>query len=304
MKIAVLMSSYNGEKYIREQIDNVLNQRNVCVDLYVRDDGSSDGTNGILHEYEDRIQVYYGENVGVGSSFMQLVYDVPGDYDYYAFSDQDDIWLSQKLQKATERIEAEKEIIPVLYTSNQILVNEKGEETGIRYKQKPNTDYKQILCQNKLAGCTMVWNASLQRLLQEENRRPSKELLCNRIHDVWVAMVAAVTGKIVYDLEGYIYYRQHENNVVGVRNVCMWKQWMDKVKNPSLRNGRSILCKEIYDCYKDRLLNFSMENDLKCYGFYYQSKQLKKQLLQDKSLLLYTGESRAFFLFKVGIGWF
>lgn len=304
MKVAVLMSSYNGEKYLREQMESILNQKKVCVDLYVRDDGSSDGTKGILHEYEDKIRVCYGENMGVGSSFMQLIYDVPGDYDYYAFSDQDDIWLPEKLQKAVESIEAEKEEMPVLYVSNQILVNEKGEKTGIRYQQKPNTDYKQILCQNKVAGCTMVWNDTLQKLLQEEKRRPSRELLHNRIHDVWVAMAAAVIGKIVYDSEGHIYYRQHENNVVGVRKVCMWKQWMDKIRNPSLRNGRSILCKEIYHCFKDLILDSSVENDLECYGFYHQSKELKKKLLQEKSLLLYTGESRAFFVLKVGIGWF
>lgn len=304
MKVAVLMSSYNGEKYLREQIDSILKQKKVCVDLYVRDDGSSDGTKDILCGYGETIRVCYGKNMGVGRSFMQLVYKVPGDYDYYAFSDQDDIWLPQKLQRAIEFLEAEIEHMPVLYVSNQILVNAKGEKIGSRYEQKPNTDYKQILCQNKVSGCTMVWNRNLQKLLQEEKRRPSRELLENRIHDVWVAMAAAVMGKIVYDPEGYIYYRQHEKNVVGVRRVCMWKQWMDKIKKPSLRRGRSLLCKEIYGCFQELILDPSVKSDLECYGFYRQSKELKKKLMQDKSLLFYTGESRAFFLFKVGIQWF
>ena len=76
MKVAVLMSSYNGQKYIRDQIESILNQQDVKVDLYIRDDGSSDDTLNIIKEYKE-ITLYQGKNIGVGNSFMELLYSVP-----------------------------------------------------------------------------------------------------------------------------------------------------------------------------------------------------------------------------------
>ena len=87
--VAVLMSTYNGEKYLREQIDSILAQTDVAVSLFVRDDGSSDGTEKILAEYaanDPRVRYEMCENVGVGNSFMNLLYSVPDTFDYYANS--------------------------------------------------------------------------------------------------------------------------------------------------------------------------------------------------------------------------
>lgn len=305
MQVAVLMSTFNGEKYIGEQINSILYQEDVTVDLYVRDDGSTDKTGEILREYKDRIKAVWGDNVGVGASFMWLVYNVPMDYDYYAFSDQDDIWLSEKLLKAIKRIESVEGLnTPVLYGSNQVLISAQGEEIGVRFEHTPNISYKQIMCQNKITGCTMVWNRQLQTFLKEEKRRPSTKLLYNRMHDVWVAMAAATIGKIVYDDIGYIHYRQHENNVVGVKKANLLKQWMEKILNPSIRNGRSMLCKEIYQCFNDLIYDCDTKRDLECYGFYHESKESKNRLIHDHSLIQITGEHTFFFLVKVKLGLF
>ena len=98
--IAVMMSTFNGEAYVEEQINSILNQLNVKISLFIRDDGSKDKTISIIRNKINRnsnIQLIQGENVGVGNSFMNLLYSTPDDYDFYAFSDQDDIWESEKI---------------------------------------------------------------------------------------------------------------------------------------------------------------------------------------------------------------
>ena len=297
-RVAVLMSTYNGEKYIKEQIDSILLQETVEVTLMVRDDGSSDRTIEIIKEYQKsngNIKLDIGKNVGVGNSFMQLVYDAGDEYDYYAFADQDDVWLHRKLINAINKIENREK--PALYTSNQILVNSELEKIGMRYSAKPDTSFRQTMCQNKVSGCTMVWNKTLQKLLINTARRPTAKLLRMRIHDVWVAMVADVAGEIIYDNEGYILYRQHDNNVVGVRKPSLIKQWIEKIKDPEQRNGRSIICKEIFNGYKD--LNNPDIAFIEMCGNYQKNANLKRKLLQDSSIISHTNESRVGFVVKV-----
>lgn len=299
-KVAVLMSTYNGAKYLREQIDSIFSQDSVKVALYVRDDKSSDHTIEIIREYQENntnIQLRVGENVGVGNSFMQLVCDVPNTYDYYAFADQDDVWLPQKLKKAIETIEDVTE--PALYCSNQILVDCNLNRFGLRYDSIPDISYRQIMCQNKISGCTMLWNRKLQEVLSDKKRRPSEDLLNRRIHDVWVAMVASVVGSINYDKEGHILYRQHEANVVGVRNTNIVKLWSEKLKNPAKRNGRSLLCKEVYEKYYDLIGSDYIKNELNVFGNYTENKSYKKLLLKDNDLISHSEESLLGFKVKV-----
>ena len=299
-KVAVLMSTYNGEKYLREQIDSILTQESVELTLYVRDDGSSDKTIEIIKEYQknnSNIQLEVGRNIGVGNSFMQLVYDASDDFDYYAFADQDDVCLPEKLQRAIEKIQ--NNVKPVLYCSNQMLVDGTLNRIGMRYDFDPDISYQQIICQNKIAGCTMLWNKKLQTLLSENKRRPSENLLRRRIHDVWVAMVASVVGMIVYDENGYILYRQHEANVVGVKKTNIIKQWIEKLKDPTQRNGRSMICREIYKNFKDDIGIENIKNHLDMYGNYVGNKAYKKKLLCDRELISHTGESQLGFIIKV-----
>lgn len=108
--VAVLMSTYNGEKYIKEQLDSIFNQKEVQVTLYVRDDGSTDRTLDIVQSYSNTVLLPFDENKGPGLSFMTLLYHVmslPTQYDYYAFADQDDIWMDEKLIKAIQQIKNE-----------------------------------------------------------------------------------------------------------------------------------------------------------------------------------------------------
>ena len=105
------MSTYNGEKYLREQIDSILNQDYPEISLLIRDDGSTDGTVDILKEYAQKyrdIDYYVGENLGVQNSFFDLMKRADKRAYYYAFADQDDVWLPGKIKRAIELLEREE----------------------------------------------------------------------------------------------------------------------------------------------------------------------------------------------------
>ena len=289
--VAILLSTYNGEEFLEKQLDSIFRQTDVDVHLFIRDDGSTDGTIGLLEAYNNPLNLTKGSNAGVGLSFMNLVYSAGEIYDYYAFCDQDDIWLENKLSAAIGRMKERENGLPVLYCSNQKLIDAEGKETGIRFSEHVDNSYLQILNLNKATGCTFVWNKELQRLLIEEKRRPSEDLLKKRIHDVWVSMVASVTGEIIYDENAYILYRQHGNNVVGSKGTNKFVTWKRKISDPSLRNGRSSLAKEILDKYQDVISDGEKITKLKNYADYRSDKSARKSLLNDKEIKNYSEEN-------------
>ncbi len=304
-KVAVLMSTYNGEKYLREQIDSILAQRDVDVTLFIRDDGSADCTIEIIKKYQrgnSSIKLNIGKNVGVGNSFLQLVYDAGDGFDYYAFSDQDDVWMPEKTYKAINKINEKED--PCLYCSNQTLIDQSGSIIAVRRKKPIHQDPLSILCNNEVTGCTMLWNKALYCLLADRKRRPSQELLKIRIHDVWVAMVASVVGEIYYDEKAYINYRQHENNVVGVKKGSLLKEWKKKISNPELRNGRSLLAKEVYDKYNDFITDDAVNSMLvKCRN-YKMSLKSKILLFKDIDVQRCSNESKIMYGMKIFLNLF
>ncbi len=303
--IAVLMSTYNGEKYLREQLDSLLNQKGVISDIFVRDDGSCDETKNILREYEEKhsnIHLFFGKNIGVGNSFMNLIYTAPDDYDYYALSDQDDIWMENKLAKAVEMLETSGKF---LYASNQECVDKNGRSIGLRYKDDEYihlTPYS-IMSENMLAGCTMVFNNEFFRLISQESNRPSVALLKNRIHDVWLAMCASLFESIVYDKNAYIKYRQHENNVVGAKEGFLKKvkNRFKKISHSEFRNGRSMLAKEVCAYYPEISEQYPL---LSCCAKSRKFRCKREILKNHKELRFYTKERYLSFLFKVMFGLF
>ena len=153
-KVVVLLSAYNGEKDLREQIDSILRQKDVDIKIIIRDDGSTDKTVNIVDSYHDeRIVLLKGENLGYANSFLTLIKDAP-QADYYAFSDQDDVWEEKKLSIAIERMCDNK---CNLYTSALKIVDE-----NLQYQYTKSFDgyvgtVGSTLSRNMLAGCTMVF---------------------------------------------------------------------------------------------------------------------------------------------------
>lgn len=212
MKVAVLMSTYNGAAFLKQQIESILAQQgDFSLDLWVRDDGSSDLTQNILQEYadQDKLRWYTGENRKPAHSFFDLILHCPG-YDYYAFADQDDLWLPDKLQRGISALQETCE--PTLFVANATLVDGNLESLGRNvYTRTPRLDFYTLSCAGGLLGCTMVWNRPLAELLQSQPM-PGPIVM----HDFYVALVCLLAGgKILYDAESRMLYRQHGNNVVG-----------------------------------------------------------------------------------------
>ncbi len=213
MKIAVLMSTYNGEKFIKEQIDSILSQSiGSELELWVRDDGSSDSTQSILTEYEKagKLKWYTGKNLGPAHSFLDLIYHCP-EYDYYAFADQDDYWMPDKIINGINKLAGLS--CPALYFSNAELVGEDLSSLGRNvYQSEPKSDLNTLCCAGGLLGCTMIFNRKLAQCVQ--NKKIPEEIV---MHDFYIAeLCSAIDGKIIYDDKAYMKYRQHGNNVIGV----------------------------------------------------------------------------------------
>ena len=237
-KVQVLLSSYNGERYIREQIDSILGQKNVIVELLVRDDGSSDGTRAILAEYQknyENIHIVYAENVGVIKSFFLLINQVK-EAKYIAFADQDDVWLPDKLIRAVTLLEKEEKNIPLVYCSAKQLVDENLNSipAAITYKNV-KTEFGNALVENMCTGCTCVINHELLELIQ--GRIPHFTVM----HDFWIYLVGTCFGKVIYDEQSYILYRQHGGNELGVASSIR-ENYTRRVKN--FRKHRGQLSKQ------------------------------------------------------------
>lgn len=284
--VSVLMSTYNGEKFIREQIDSILKQVNVNVQLLIRDDGSSDGTKEIIQEYKannTNVTVIIGSNVGVGKSFLELLRLSP-DAEYYAFADQDDVWLEDKLERAVkvlrkaERVQIPDELIgsgntvsikdlidyakrdvadniPMLYASNQLLVDASLTPIGYRFKTHPVFDFYDSLSRNIMYGCTMVMNHALRKIVLQIPL-PDDKVLARKNHDAWVLYAAFITGVVIYDHTSKMKYRQHGGNVVGGIKPSGFRLIKDKYNRFTKKKNkgvRSMLAQNLTVRYRDSL---------------------------------------------------
>lgn len=249
-KVVVLMSTYNGEKYLNEQIESIVNQRGVEITLIIRDDGSTDTTIKIIENYMkqyNNIKLYKESNIGPKMSFLNVSKMAP-DADFYAFSDQDDVWCQDKLVRAVSRIKNEDEY--QLYTSAFDVVDENlniiKERAGLLY------DYS--LCESIMyrapLGCTIVMNKKLFNIFR--NSRPTHF----RMHDHWAILTAEVLkADIIIDKKSFIKYRQHENNVVGGNSgfVTHCKRYCKSLLyNKNERSKQAISLLENYKNYFDK----------------------------------------------------
>ena len=247
--VVVLMSTYNGEKYIEQQIYSILAQKKVNVQLIIRDDGSNDHTVEIIEKIisdNSNICLYKGTNIGYIASFMWLVKNAPISEDtFYSFSDQDDVWNENKLISAIKCLEGTGiKDEPLLYYSDLNVVDE-----NLKFIKKANNWEGSI---NKymfsvfigIRGCTMVFNYTLEKLLQKYE--PSTIYG----HDTFIALLAFWAGHVVYDPNAYINYRQTGSNlsITGTskldsikKNLVFFKKRLDVKANMHEINAQRIL---------------------------------------------------------------
>ncbi len=282
-RVCVLMSTYNGERYIREQIDSVLRQKGVMVTLLIRDDGSSDKTISIIEEYSHsntNIDFILGDNVRPAKSFIELIKLAPK-AEYYALCDQDDVWEENKLFAAVEKICELNSDKPVLYYSNLKIVDKdlnfyRLSHNSVMY----NANKYSALTENLCTGCTAVFNYVVKELI--EQKPPA---YCT-MHDTWIYMMCMLLGEVYYDKNAYIMYRQHDNNVVGTylkknRFMSFYEHFIrlfDKELQPRYKNAVSF-----YESYGNELDEESKDKVLKVVN-YKNSLKAKFRLLTDKKI--------------------
>lgn len=211
--VAVLLSTYNGEGFLEAQLASLCEQQGVALRIFIRDDGSSDGTLRLLHDQAARIpqiaSVTQGVNLGAAWSFLTLLRDVPDGFDYYAFCDQDDVWLPEKLARATEQLSQVAHDVPALYCSQVTCVDHQLTPLG-QPRANGDTRFHHLLFENIAFGCTTVMNRAARRSLASNLPRAGVTM-----HDWWCALVISALGQVLYDSESHILYRQHHRNVVG-----------------------------------------------------------------------------------------
>lgn len=242
--VDILLSTYNSVKYLKEQIDSILQQTYTNWNLIIRDDGSVDSTIELIKSYKDsRIQLITDSlgNVGSLKSFSLLL--EASKSNYIMFCDHDDIWLPEKIECFLIEIQnKEKQYpnLPILIHGNMILIDKYGRELNKTFwdygKVNPKGDKLNfILIQNTVTGCSCIFNRALKELIY-----PVPEKIY--MHDWWVGAVAATFGYIYRIEKPYTKYRLHGDNQVGVNKYSI-KLIKNKIKDFS--KSKEILKKSI-----------------------------------------------------------
>lgn len=269
INILVLMATYNGSKYISEQIDSVLMQEGVNIKLLISDDNSTDDTILIINKYLNDSRVSLVENKNRSGSaaknFLNLVkiVDNPENYDFFAFCDQDDIWLSNKLLQATQCLKSDN---ADLYLSNLIKWDQKSGKKDLIKKNYSQKKYD-FLFEGGSAGCTYVFTNAFYNKSKIALSQLKLTEWKNFSHDWYFYFFARTNNfKVFIDKNAYILYRIHDTNVHGQLNSFTYNAIKERLK--MIREGwyfeqiegfKNLLdenseSKKIYKLYSQNLL--------------------------------------------------
>lgn len=219
-RVAILLSTFNGERFLSAQLESLLGQTFEEWTLYWRDDGSTDNTIAIIEEFsktagQGRCVQLQGstERLRPTASFLSLLAAVAerlAEGDLVAFADQDDVWLPQKLARGVDALRGVANEIPAIYCARQVLVDESLRRIGISGPLRKPAGFPAALTQNVTTGCTVLLNQRAVALVAG-SVPPSASL-----HDWWCYLVVtAAGGALLHDDEPTVLYRQHTRNMVG-----------------------------------------------------------------------------------------
>lgn len=217
-KITILLSTYNGEEYLKEQLDSLFIQTYKNIEIIVRDDASSDKTLEILKYYDIKL-LSSDVNLGIKKSFETLLRYAceNSDAEYFMFCDQDDVWNNDKIEKTLEEMQELEKLygnnIPLLVHTDLEVVDENlkiisSSMWKYEYILPQYNTFNRLLIQNTITGCTMMIN---RELAKKSLDIPEEAIM----HDWWIGLIASCFGKISYLEESTIKYRQHGKNTIG-----------------------------------------------------------------------------------------
>lgn len=234
--IDILLATYNGEKFIKEQIDSLFSQSLTDWHLYINDDNSTDNTFEILKEYQgkypDKITLSKSSSpLGAKGNFFKLIEFSKSEY--IMFCDQDDVWHSDKIEKTFKKMletENGNTDVPVLVHTDLCVVDENLNTINPSYfklsRIKNETALNRAIVQNCVTGCTIMVNKALLKLAGDTNENVI-------MHDWWLYLIASAFGKIEFLNEATIKYRQHSKNEVGAKGLKYRKN--SELKNSLLK---------------------------------------------------------------------
>lgn len=261
-KVAILLCTYHGQQFLADQLDSLAAQTHSNWEVWASDDGSKDGTHAVLADHQnkwgkDRLSIHFGPAEGFVANFLSLTCNASIEADCYAYSDQDDIWEANKLERAVKWLTSIPADIPALYCSRTRLVDANDNEIGLSPLFSRPPSFANALTQNIGGGNTMVFNNAARALLRQVG-----ENINVVTHDWWAYMVVAgCGGQVFYDSAPTVRYRQHSGNLVGMNSSwgarfkrirMMWqgrfRSWNDgniealqKLKNKLTPENRKIL---------------------------------------------------------------
>lgn len=277
--VTILMSTYNGQKYLKEQLDSICNQTYPgSITVLIRDDGSRDETISVAESYPQTdnraVRVIKASNVGAQRSFLELIRAAEKS-DFYFFADQDDVWDADKVACAVASMQSQAG--PVTYCSNYRLTDMDLQPYRNALLQKPKFTPLQILFYNKIPGCVMGFNWELMELLQKLDIENAM------MHDSLVLAFAAACGQVLYDQTPRICHRIHENNVVGDghKKIVLHKWIPEKLK--LLFGKEDYDMSQIADQYLavgGDLIHPEYKGDLELLRDFKKSRKLTRKLLK------------------------
>ena len=243
--IAVIMSTYNGQKYLKQQIDSILAQSYPNVDIVVRDDGSTDATNDILFEYADKenVNVIQGDNEGFCKSFCDALQSADRS-EYYAFCDQDDIWYPEKLMTAYNWISKQCKDIPLLYYCHVREIDENGDTIGVKQLATGSVSLPRTMTGCFGEGMAMVINRKCRDMMLEMNPENMDA------HDWAASAIVLGMGKVYIDEDVYADHRRLPQSVsIGSfkKKIVWFRSELFGKNNIRMRNM------EFYRCFSNRL---------------------------------------------------
>ncbi len=234
-QVAILLASYNGAAFIEKQLASIAAQHYTDWRLYISDDVSQDETVPIIKNFAQahagKVQVNtHTQNKGFAANFLSLICDETIDSPFYALSDQDDVWLPEKLSRAVAWLETMPEEVPALYCTRTEAIDEEGKSLGLSPLFARPPAFANALVQSIAGGNTMVMNRAARILLAKVSI--NVDIVS---HDWWAYMViSGAGGNIYYDASPSLKYRQHEGNIIGANNSF----WARLVRMKYLLKGR------------------------------------------------------------------
>ncbi len=286
-KIAILLASCNGEKYIAQQLDSILAQSNTEWELFIHDDGSTDCTPKIVKEYEkrdpSRIHILSSAPCGnAKDNFFSIMRQVHAPY--VMFCDQDDFWLPKKVEltlQLMKELEQEEENLPALVFTDLSVVDRDlnfiAERMSNYQRLDPKrTAAKDLMIQNIITGCTVMINSSLAELaLQAED---TDSII---MHDWWCALIAAFFGKIGFVDIPLVLYRQHEKNTLGAKNIRNFSYICSRLRSQGEIRASLLATQKQTACF---IRTFSVDDNILCsYSKLYEKNKVQRLLFYFKN---------------------